>query len=285
MSLKQVERLSLVGCGFKGRLVRLLSRGMGLHNELEMPVLACRKLMHSTVLRVASKLPGVFRDKVAKEAEELCAAGQCAAALVPLQQAIYLGDLPSRALNAWLLIDGRAGVARNQEKAFGLVDEGARLGCHHCEGVMAHCHVFGHGCKKNYARSLELARLSSKSCSRYGQYTLGWLHQFGKAGLSADRAQAVACYQLAASQGLDKAQRALGQTRTFGTLDIDSNEGRRWLQLAVAQDDRLESESERDSDWDDPYEGDGPWLHFWHGARPPRGWIAPPGFLAYHRRR
>ena len=278
MSLKQVERLCLVGCGFKGRLVRLLSLGMGLHFEPQKISRACHKMMHSTALRVASKLPGVFRDKVAKEAEALCAAGQCAAALVPLQRAIYFGDLPSRALNAWVLIDGRVGVTKNQKKAFELVDEGARLGCHHCQGVMAHCNVFGHGCKQNHARSLELARLSSDSGSRYGQYTLGWLHQFGKAGLSVDRAQAVTLYQLAASQGLDKAQRALGQTRTFHTLVIDRDEGRRCLQLAFAQDDRLETDSERDSDWDDPYEGDGPYPNYLYGASPPPGWVAPPGF-------
>ena len=240
-------------------------------------------MMHSTALRVASKLLGLFCDKVAKEAEQLCASGKSADAIVLLKRAIYFGDLRSRALYAWLLIDGRVGVAKDQKKAFDLVDEGARLGCHHCEGVMAHCHVFGHGCKKNYARSLELARLSSQNGSRYGHYTLGWLHQFGKAGLSADPTEGVAFYQLAASQGLDKAQRALGQMDTFGPLGIDrDDEGRRWLQLAVAQDDHEETDSE---EYEDPYDsgGDGPYPNYWFGAPPPgapppNGWVAGHGF-------
>jgi hypothetical protein len=56
---------------------------------------ACHRMMQSTVRRVASKLMAAVRDEAAKEAEELCASGQYAAAVVPLQRAIYLGHMPS----------------------------------------------------------------------------------------------------------------------------------------------------------------------------------------------
>ena len=105
------------------------------------------------------------------------------------------------------------------------------------------------------------------------------MHQFGKAGLSADPTEGVAFYQLAASQGLDKAQRALGQMDTFGPLVIDrDDEGRRWLQLAVAQDDHEETDSE---EYEDPYDsgGDGPYPNYWIGAPPPNGWVAGYGFI------
>jgi hypothetical protein len=67
-----------------------------------------------------------LRDEAANNAEELRASGQCAAGAVTLQRAIYLGDAPSRALKAWLLLDGREGVAEDQKEALELAEEGAR---------------------------------------------------------------------------------------------------------------------------------------------------------------
>jgi hypothetical protein len=171
MSLTHAERLCAVGCGFKGRLVRLLSLGAGRLFEPPMNRRACHQMMQSNARRVASKLMAAVRDKVAKEAEELCASGQCAAAVVPLQRAIDLGNFTSLALKAWLLIGGRESVAKDEQRGFELAEEGARLGCHHCQGVVAYCYFFGYGCRKDAAQSLELARASSGNGSRYGQYT------------------------------------------------------------------------------------------------------------------
>ena len=62
MSLTHAERLCAVGCGFKGRLVRLLSLGVGRHFEPQRNWGACHQMMQSTVRRVASKLmAAVFR--------------------------------------------------------------------------------------------------------------------------------------------------------------------------------------------------------------------------------
>jgi len=236
MSLTHAERLCAVGCGFKGKLVRLLSLGVGRHFEPQRNRRACHQMMQSNARRVASKPMAAVRDEAAKEAEELCASGQCAAALVPLQRAIDLGDYPSCALNAWLLIDGREGVAKDWNKAFKLVEKGDRLGCHHCQGVLAYCYRYGFGCKRDEARSLELARESSGRGSRYGQVTLGSLHDFGAGGLAVDRAQALALYRLAAAQGLDEAQRRLGYMYYSGYgVAQDFAEALRWYLLAAAQ--------------------------------------------------
>jgi len=236
MSLTHVERLSAVGCGLKGRLVRLLSMGVGRHFEPQRNWGACRKMMQSNVRRVAAGLAAAVRDKVAKEAEELCASGQCAAAVVPLQRAIDLGHLPSRALMAWLLMQGREGVGKDQKGGSEFAEEGARLGCHHCQGVMAFCYGWGYGCDIDAARSLELARESSGRGSRYGQLTLGWLHFYGEGGLAQDFAQALAFYRLAAAQGLDEAQNVLGfmYEKGYGVAQ-DYAEALRWYQLAAAQ--------------------------------------------------
>jgi len=228
MSLTHAERLCAVGCGLKGRLVRLVSLGVDRHFEPPCITVACYKLMQSTARRVASKLMALVRDKAAKEAEELCASGRCAAALVPLQQALRLGDLSSFALNAWLLIDGREGVAKDRKRALVLVKEGARLGCHHCQGVLAYC-TYRHWCpgpgaltinsdeSHDDARSLELAQESAGRGSRYGQYALGVWHE-GCPGLgrSGNLPQSLAFLRLAAAQGLDRAQIKLGEMCFYG---------------------------------------------------------------------
>jgi TPR repeat protein len=236
MSLTHAERLCAVGCGFKGKLVRLLSLGFGLHFEPHRNMRACQQMMQSNARRVASKRMAAVRDEAAKEAEELCASGQCAAAVVPLQRAIDFGDTTSRALKAWLLIWGREGFAKDQKRGFELAEAGARLGCHHCQGVLAMCYLDGYGCKADYALSLSLARESSGRGSRYGQVTLGMLHRRGAGGLAQDDTQAVALYRLAAAQGLDVAQWSLGDMYEGGDgVAQDLAEALRWSQLAAAQ--------------------------------------------------
>ncbi len=184
--------------------------------------------MHSLAAAVGNKL--------GKEAEELCASGQCAAAAVALHRAIDLGHLPSRALKAWMLLDGREGVAENEIGAFELVEEGARLGCHHCQGVMAECYMNGCGCEADEARSLELARESSGKGSRYGQCTLGLLYRYGGGGVARDYAQALALYRLAAAQNLDGAQFSLGIMYYYADgVAQDYAEALRLYQLAAAQ--------------------------------------------------
>jgi TPR repeat protein len=243
MSLTHAERLCVVGCGFKGKLVRLLSLGVGRHFEPQRNWGACRKMMQSVVRRVAAGLAAAVRDKAAKEAEELCASGQFAAAVVPLQLAIDLGDLPSLALKAWLHIDGREGIADDKERGLALAEEGARLGCHHCQGVVAWCYLHYHGFAEDddhYERlpqSLELARESSGKGSRYGQLTLGELYRYSfEGGLDVDMAQSVAFYRLAAAQGLDEAQCKLGYMYYHGYgIARDLTEALRLYQLAAAQ--------------------------------------------------
>jgi TPR repeat protein len=230
----------VVDCGLKGKLVRMLSLGVGRHFEPQRNRRACHKMMQSIARRVAAGLTAAVRDKVAKEAEELYASGQCAAALVLLQRAIDFGDMPSRAIKAWLLSDGREGVAPDKETAFDMVRDGTRLGCHHCQGVLSCFYLFGCGCEVDYARSLELARDSAGRGSKHGQYTLGYLHMVGpwsvKLRLEFGGAQAVAFFRLAAAQGLDLAQCQMGIMLQSGDCVVrDCTEGLRLLHLAAAQ--------------------------------------------------
>ena len=135
-----------------------------------------------------------------------------------------------------MLLRGREGVAKDRIGAFELVEEGARLGCHHCQGVMAECYRWGFGCEEDEARSLELARESSGKGSRYGQNALGGLYGLGEGGVAQDYAQAVALYRLAAAQNLDAAQNDLGYMYHEGLgVAQDDAEALLLSQLAAAQ--------------------------------------------------
>ena len=116
MSLTRAERLCALGCGFKGKLVRLLSLGVGRHFEPQRNWGACHKMMQSNVRRVAAGLAAAVLDRLVKEAERLLAAAQYAAAAAQLQRAIALGHLPSRAHLADLFLHAREGFAKDREE-------------------------------------------------------------------------------------------------------------------------------------------------------------------------
>ena len=236
VSLTHVLRLCAVGCRLKDRLMRQLSLGVGFQVDPQVNRRDYRKIMDSIMRRVAAGLAAAMRYKAANQAEVLCASGQCAAAAVALKLAVDLGHLPSRALKAWMLIGGREGVAKDLNGAFELVEEGTRLGCHHCQGVMAWCYRHGWGIRPDAALSLELARYSSRKGSRYGQYVLGLIYQYGRGGVAQDDTQAVVFYRLAAAQGLDEAQCKLAYMYHYGEGIVqDHPEAWRFYRLAAAQ--------------------------------------------------
>ena len=243
MTLTHAERLCAMGCGFRGKLVQLLSMGASYLRYFEQQENwgACLRMMQSNARRVASKLLAAERDKAAKQAEELCASGQCAAALTPLQRAIDFGDFASLALKAWLFLWGRQGMEEDKAGGFEMAERGAQLGCHHCQGVVACCYFQGFGCKKDYALSLKLARESSECGSKYGQTVLADLYDDYPDGLvvcDEDQAiaQAVALYRLAAAQGLDWAQIGMGcMCREGAGVPQNYVEALRWYKLAADQ--------------------------------------------------
>jgi TPR repeat protein len=191
-----------------------------------------KKFFNIVLKRFISKLPAALYQ----QALALVTTGQCAAALIPLTRAITLKHLPSRALLAWLMLDGRKGVARDRIGAFALVNEGALLDCYHCKGVMADWYLGDWVCQKNEARLLELAQESSANGSRYGTYVLARLHENGRGGLAQNKVKATKFYQLAAEQNLDKAQHRLGCMYYDGVgVDRDHAEALRLYKLAAAQ--------------------------------------------------
>jgi TPR repeat protein len=178
-------------------------------------------------------LAAAVGNQVGKEAEELCASGQCAAAAVALKLAVDLGHLPSRALLGHMMMDGREGVALDRRKAIEVLHVGSRLGCHHCSGVL------GWGCMEGFtdwptaSQHVEFARGSAGKGSRYGQCNLG-AHYETMGPLY--YVQAVELYRLAAAQNLDSAQHRLGRMHGNGFgVAKDSAEALRFYRLAAAQ--------------------------------------------------
>ena len=65
-----------------------------------------------------------------------------------------------------MLAFGRQGVAKDRSRAFELAEQGARLGCNDCRGVVALCRALGYGCTKDAAQALQLARASALAGSK-----------------------------------------------------------------------------------------------------------------------
>ena len=227
-----------MGCGFKGKLVWLVSLGVGRHCEPAVNLGACRKTMQSMVRRVASKLAAAVLETVLKEAERLLAAGQYAAAAAQLNKGVNLGNLPSRAHLADLLRSVRNGIVKDFEMAFRLAEEGVRFGCHHCQGVIACCYVQGlsmPGLVDDEANIFALALESAGKGSKYGQFALGQL-RVRAVGVAPDHVAALAQYRLAASQHYDWAQHSIGLVFMNGHgVSRNYAEALRWFKLAAAQ--------------------------------------------------
>ncbi len=204
-------------------LPRILLKGLSRHMK-HFYTLILRRIMANMLTAET-----LYQNALALGAE-----GKCAAAMVLLNQAIPRGHLPSFAFKAWFLTDGRKGVTKNHEVAIELVKRGTRLGCPHCQGVLA-IYIW---CRFGFTRDikqtpLELARYSSKKGSPYGQYMLSILDS---TGFSLDIANALLMLQLAVKQNFPDAQFKLGDMYRFGrNIGKDESEAFRFYRLAAAQ--------------------------------------------------
>ena len=115
-------------------------------------------------------------------------------------QAALLQHAPSHAFLSSLLFEGRADVAKDEQRAFEFASGGAALGCAHSKGALGRCLVYGAGVAKDVGRGLALARESAAAGSSFGQFVVGACYAPG-CGVVQDDAEAVRWYRLAAAQG------------------------------------------------------------------------------------
>jgi TPR repeat protein len=150
-------------------------------------------------------------------------------------QAALLQHAPSHAFLSSLLFDGKAVVAKDEQRAFEFASCGAALGCAHSKGALGRCLVNGAGVAADAGRGLALARESAAAGSSFGQFVVGGCYDFGRA-VAQDCAEAVRWYQLAAAQGDARAQYNLGYIFARGQgVAQDYAEAVRWWRLAAAQ--------------------------------------------------
>ena len=150
-------------------------------------------------------------------------------------QAALLQHAPSHAFLSSLLFEGRADVAKDEQRAFEFASGGAALGCAHSKGALGRCLVNGAGVAKDVGRGLALARESAAAGSSFGQFVVGKCYDAGW-GVAQDDAEAVRWYRLAAAQGYAGAQYYLGvMFRTGEGVAQDDAEAVRWFRLAAAQ--------------------------------------------------
>jgi uncharacterized protein len=221
-----LDRVNMLGSGITAMIAIMMSTCAA------EPVPNARHQLADTIVkRLAAGRSAKTVEGLHARAVQLRRTGQCAAAAALLKQAIDLGHLPSRADLADLLFLGRQGVACDKKRVKELAEDGARLGCHHCQGFLARSLM-----RTNVAECLALANESAAKGSCYGQRVLGYMHQMGLAGVTVDYAKAVAFYQLAAAQHYDEAQNDLGFISSKGIgVEVDYLVSMRWYQLAANQ--------------------------------------------------
>lgn len=214
--ITHVERLRIIADAATAKLVLRMSR------MLKFPVFrstAARLLFALGILkRVAARRSEHTAEALYLQGQRLYASGHYAEAAAAYRRSIAAGHLPPRADLAHMMIDGRDGIEPSQRllsEAFQLVGEGASAECPNCQDIFARCYHMATKLPRNAALSLQLARASSDKGCRYGQYMLGALLVDGAGGTVNDT-EAVRYLRLSASQGLDVAQKQLGDMHEAG---------------------------------------------------------------------
>ncbi len=111
---------------------------------------------------------------------------------------------------AFSLVDGREGTLMDERRAFELAEEGARSGCHHCQGVLALCLIEGCGTPVNLKEAVPLAIASSCQGSPYGDLAFASLKYNGLGGVAKNRKEAYLLFKKVAAAGIDVGQFMLG---------------------------------------------------------------------------
>jgi hypothetical protein len=194
------HRLRILGGGFTAKLSISLSRSATALVTRSHLTSMCFIYNRVASVRAAAHLEAAFQRCLRAQA-----ACDFASAAAGYRQLVELGHLASHAELAWILIDGRKGLAQDIEGGFRIAQQGSRLGCMHSRGVLSYCHVYSYGCEEDLCLGMRLALDSAAAGSKFGQLMLGAMHRDGRGGATLDIPRTFALYQRAADQGLDAA--------------------------------------------------------------------------------
>ena len=191
-----------------------------------------RECMAHVIRRMAAGWAAASPEGCFQEGLRLCAAGRFKAAAPKLEVAASGGLVGAVAELTWLLWYGREGVEADRGRAVALAEQGTRLDCMHCKGLLAIAIMSEEPASKDVrkaheARSLRLARESAAAGSKWGQLAMAQHH------VHVNRSDEL--YLQAAAQGLDEAQFELGCMFDSESGGSDDAEALRWYTLAADQ--------------------------------------------------
>jgi TPR repeat protein len=182
---------------------------------------------------------GFYKDEaegVFEEGQRLYGEQRFSEAAERWGRAALLQHAPSHAHLSDMLIDGRAGVAKDVKRALAFASAGAALGCAHGKGALGRCYIRGYGVAADHTRGLALGRESAAAGSCFGQFVVGVCYRFGCGSVARDSAEAVRLFRLAAEQGHAFAQCILGSMFAQGQgVAQDYAEAVRLYRLAIEQ--------------------------------------------------
>ena len=221
----------MLGCGCTAKLSVKMCQVRGV------PAAAAgHKLMHLLLRRVSSRRAAAVVHGAFDDAQRIRALCDFAAASKRFSHLMRLGHGPSHAELAWIVIDGREGVAGDAVAGFSIARQGWLMGCAHSTGVLSYCRVYCYGCSQDLALGFQLALESAAGGSKFGYLMVGAMLRDGRGGAPLDVARAVEMYRLAAGLGLDAAQFRLGRMYQSGHGVLrDVGEAARWFRLAGDQ--------------------------------------------------
>jgi len=202
MSLTHAERLVAVGCGLKGKLVRLLSLGVGRH--FEPPRRTCHKMMHSTVRWVCSQLLCQVAKEATKEGQRLYDDGSFQEAVDKWRQVAYLGHAHAQFKLGAMLRYGD-GVAQDKAEAVRLYCLAAAQGHANAQFRFGSMLSTGDGVAQDIEEAVRFYYLAAAQGHATAQFRLGAMFSEGLF-VAQDKAEAERFYRLAAAQGHATAQ-------------------------------------------------------------------------------
>lgn len=117
--------------------------------------------------------------------------------------------------------------------AFQLASDGAKLGCHHCKGILAYLLYYGCGCEQNVNEALGLAKESADQGSEYGHLAYGRIIYWTD---PKNRDTAIKHYMIASEMKLNEALLTVGNRLMCGTyFPIDKEMGFKLIMEAAHQ--------------------------------------------------
>lgn len=194
------QRLTTIGCGLRGSVLRMLLQGAGGPMPRD-----CNKLMIAIARRVTALQTQAISEELFAEAKTFVVRKEWAAAVLQLNQALQLGCSAARPVLITILLDGKPGAPIDFNEAYALAVEGDEAGCKECR-----IHRWGSHLNPRYPeKCAESVALLTPFTETGHQYSLNYLGIYFVFHDPPKREKGIAMLQQAVSMGVLPAMHAL----------------------------------------------------------------------------